>query len=52
MYFSEDLMKQLLTIGRNLDAPTALQDLAFKYLYLITKVSKAIVQILKIRSHK
>ena len=38
-------MKELLTIGRNLNAPPQLQELAFKYLYILTKVSAVYVVI-------
>ncbi|KAH3872506.1 hypothetical protein DPMN_035722 [Dreissena polymorpha] len=37
----ESLMNQLLTIGRNVNTPPALQNLAFKMLYLITKMRGA-----------
>ncbi|XP_052769851.1 tubulin-specific chaperone D-like isoform X2 [Mya arenaria] len=43
----EMLMNKLLTIGRNMNSPPALQNLAFKCLYLITKMrgSKVVVRL-------
>ncbi|XP_060577597.1 tubulin-specific chaperone D-like [Ruditapes philippinarum] len=37
----EDLMNKLLTMGRNVNSPQPLQHLAFKFLYLITKLRGA-----------
>jgi len=34
-------MNSLLTLGRNLNAPPGLQNLAFKFLYIITKMRGA-----------